>query len=43
MTTQTCLDTFIYKGESYELFESEGEKLIAPQDYGMNPIGIISC
>jgi hypothetical protein len=43
MTEQTCLDTFVYNGAEYELFESEGEKLIIPQDYGMNPIGMISC
>lgn len=44
MTTQTCLDTFIYNGERYELFESEGGKLIEPQDYDMNPeCGCSNC
>jgi hypothetical protein len=43
MTEQTCLDTFIYNGKAYELFEPKGEELITPQDYGMNPIGMWSC
>jgi hypothetical protein len=30
-------DTFLYKGEQYSLVALDGEKLITPQDYGMNP------
>lgn len=36
MTSQIP-DTFLYEGEEYELVGVDGEKLITPQDYGMNP------
>ncbi|NJN13813.1 MAG: hypothetical protein HC815_40425, partial [Richelia sp. RM1_1_1] len=36
MTSQIP-DTFIYNGEEYELIALDGEGLITPQDYGMNP------
>ena len=36
MTSQIP-DTFIYDGEEYELVALDGEGLITPQDYGMNP------
>jgi len=36
MTSQIP-DTFIYDGEKYELVALDGEGLITPQDYGMNP------
>lgn len=36
MTSQIP-DTFIYNGEEYKLIALDGEGLITPQDYGMNP------
>jgi hypothetical protein len=36
MTSQIP-DTFLYKGEKYELVGLSGEGLIIPQDYGMQP------
>lgn len=36
MTSQIP-DSFHYNGEQYELVAFDGEKLITPQDYGMNP------
>jgi hypothetical protein len=36
MTSQIP-DTFLYKGEEYELVALDGEGLVTPQDYGMQP------
>ncbi|MBD2255015.1 hypothetical protein [Nostoc parmelioides] len=36
MTSQIP-DTFLYKGEEYELVGLNGESLVIPQDYGMQP------
>ncbi|MFN6498191.1 MAG: hypothetical protein RMX65_014455 [Nostoc sp. DedQUE01] len=36
MTSQIP-DTFLYNGEEYELVALDGEGLITPQDYGMQP------
>ena len=39
MTSQIP-DTFIYNGEKCELVALDGEGLITPKDYCMNPKGI---
>ncbi len=36
MTAQIS-DTFLYNGEEYSLVALDGERLITPQDYGMQP------